>query len=572
MLRRLREYSERQVEPVLTGYGQTAIRYEIQLDGEGRPIGDGLVTLTGAEGRRQDRGRTFSAPALVRTVGIKAKLLVDNGEYALGIARPTGPAGKVADRHRAFIELVRECAATTDDPDMAAVLHFLDTDGPAQLSLPNDFDPAMIVTFSVEGRFPFQAVGVQRFWAERGEEAAGDTVAECLVCGRLRPPVKIMPEMIKGVPGGQTSGTALVSTNENAFTSYGLDAISSAPICFECAEHACKALNQLLRDEGSRIFIRPLVYVYWSREDGGFDIGTLVTQPDAESVGALLASARTGRRSALELDAGGFYCLGLSGSGGRVVVRDWIDTSIERAQANLARYFELQRLVDPYGQEPRYFGLTALSRATLREGAPMTDEPAPGIPRALLRAALTGGPLPDWLLAMTIKRVRAEQGARPAQVVLLKMTLASQRREGLENYMVGLDTDNREPAYLCGRLLAVLDAIQRAALGERNATIIDRFYGTASSAPISVFGRLVRGAQPHLAKLRRDRPGAYRALESDMQQIIDQLDGFPTTLNLRQQGLFVLGYYHQKAHDRAAIIERRAARDAATQTVSSSDQ
>ena len=76
--------------------------------------------------------------------------------------------------------------------------------------------------------------------------------------------------------------------------------------------------------------------------------------------------------------------------------------------------------------------------------------------------------------------------------------------------MSELDLSNHEPAYLCGRLLAVLDAIQSRALNNPNTTIVDRFYGSASSAPASVFGTLLHGAQAHLSKLRKDeRSGTY---------------------------------------------------------------
>lgn len=60
--------------------------------------------------------------------------------------------------------------------------------------------------------------------------------------------------------------------------------------------------------------------------------------------------------------------------------------------------------------------------------------------------------------------------------------------------MVQLDPDNPNSAYRCGRLLAVLEAVQRLAIPGIKATVVDRFFGTASSAPASVFGRLVRGA------------------------------------------------------------------------------
>lgn len=124
--------------------------------------------------------------------------------------------------------------------------------------------------------------------------------------------------------------------------------------------------------------------------------------------------------------------------------------------------------------------------------------------------------------------------------------------------MVQLQSNHPEPAYHCGRLLAVLESIQRGALGDINATIVDRFYGTASTAPASVFGRLLRGAQPHLSKLRRDRPAAGYALQERLEEVLAALPAFPTTLNLKQQGLFALGYYHQRAHDRAQARARAA--------------
>lgn len=120
--------------------------------------------------------------------------------------------------------------------------------------------------------------------------------------------------------------------------------------------------------------------------------------------------------------------------------------------------------------------------------------------------------------------------------------------------MVQLDLDYPDPAYLCGRLLAVLEEAQRAAIPDINTTVADRFYGTASSAPASVFGRLLNGVKPHLAKLQRDNRGAYYGIQARLEDILSLLparESFPRTLNLQQQGLFSLGYYHQRAHDRA---------------------
>jgi CRISPR-associated protein Csd1 len=155
------------------------------------------------------------------------------------------------------------------------------------------------------------------------------------------------------------------------------------------------------------------------------------------------------------------------------------------------------------------------------------------------------------LLYQAVRRSRAEQNVTRQRAALIKLVLLSQRSDTQEDDMVELDLENPNPAYRCGRLLAVLAEIQRNAIGK--AAIVDRFYGTASSAPVAVFGRLVRGAQPHLSKLERDRPGVARALQLRMEDVMSGLAAFPTTLTLEEQGLFALGFYHQRAHDRAQM-------------------
>lgn len=132
--------------------------------------------------------------------------------------------------------------------------------------------------------------------------------------------------------------------------------------------------------------------------------------------------------------------------------------------------------------------------------------------------------------------------------------------------MVELDVHNVQPAYLCGRLLAVLESAQRAAIPEAKATIVDRYYGTASTAPATVFGMLLQGAQSHLGKLERDKPGAYQAIQQRLEEVMAGLQGFPRVLNLQEQALFALGYYHQRAEHRAGIKAAVANKAAAAES------
>jgi len=188
----------------------------------------------------------------------------------------------------------------------------------------------------------------------------------------------------------------------------------------------------------------------------------------------------------------------------------------------------------------------------------------PPTPRALIRSALTGAQLPFDLLYEGVRRNRAEQQVTHARAALMKLVIRSRHGAAMEDRMVSLNSEEQNPAYLCGRLLAVLEQAQRLAVNPK-ATIVARFFGTASSAPLSVFPRLLRGAQAHLAKLERDRRGAYLALQRRMEEIMAGIGNFPATLTLEEQGLFSLGYYHQRAHDRAEARKARAAREAAAE-------
>ncbi len=234
--------------------------------------------------------------------------------------------------------------------------------------------------------------------------------------------------------------------------------------------------------------------------------------------------------------------------------------TVGEVKGHLLTWFSRQRIVGPYGEEPQPLGLYALAAATVRDAQ---RELAPPTPRSLLRSALTGAPLPPGLLYQAVRRNRAEQGITRPRAALIKLVL-SHSPTSKEDSMVQLDQDNPSPAYRCGRLLAVLEQIQHQAIPSAGQTIVDRFFGTASSAPASVFARLIRGAQPHLGKLERDRRGAYVALQRRMEDILAGLpsSGFPRTLTLVDQGVFALGYYHQRAFDRAQAKEASERRKA----------
>ncbi len=561
----LQELRKRPAAGLPPAYQRRAIRYVIDLALDGAYLG--AVDTSSAYERR---GRRFVAPTVKRTSAIRPILFADGADYLLGIAADERRPGDAMKRAAAHLYLARACAAQTGLSAVAAAVAFLErvqSDRHLRDRVVVDApDDAADLTIRVGENLLIDLPEVQSFWASTcARPAAGDLVP-CLVCGALCSPVEVWPVKIKRLPGGQSSGTDLVSGNDPAFESYGIPRAATSATCAACAEHIGNALNTLLADPESHFNVGAVTYVFWAAASEHFDLMSVLSRPEPDQIKALLAAPLTARVGALVADTGRFFAVALSSSGSRIVVRDWLETTIPMVRLNVSRYFASQRIVGWQGEEPRPIGLFQLLRATVRDPKDLPPEQF----RDLFRAILSGMRTPPTLMAAVVRRARSgHEPKRPLitteQAALLKLTLIQEH--DMEDAMTRLETDRKNPAYLCGRLLATLEEVQRAALGyDISATVVDRFFGTASSAPASVFGNLLRGAQPHLSKLRRTRPGAARALEDRITEIASGLpERFPATLNLQQQAVFCLGYYHERAHSAAERARHRAAASVTSQ-------
>lgn len=547
MLRRLVEYAEhldRQGELPPRMYGPTRIRWLIDLSRAGELRGF-VCTASNADEGPAWRGKEYLAPQIRRGSDVRAKLLADRADYALGLlqggANTPRAARRTVEAHAAFVALVRKCAKATGEPDVCAVWSFLKQLDLASLSLPEELGAQDVVTFRVAEILPIELPSVRSFWAAACEpKAKKEQLRYCLVCGRLRAPAERHPVPIKGVPHGQTSGMQIVSAAEDAYESYGLSASLVVPICVECAEHYAQAANALLRSRDTRLVVGPLVCLLWTHRGRDSSAARLLSDPDPGEVRELILSADRGCETGVS-DAGQFYCAALAASGGRIAVRDWTETTISAVERSMARYFRLQRMAASDGTDESPWGVFALAAATVRDAKDIEAWTVD----ALLRVALFGGRVPPLLLYQALRRAKAGQSFSREQAALIKMALASWVSDVEEERMRGLDPERHDPAYLCGRLLAVLERAQASATSGK-ATIGDRLYGFASTAPHAVFPRLLRGSQSHLAKMRRGKPGAHAHIQRQLKEILGLLPEFPAVLDLADQGLFALGCYHQR--------------------------
>jgi CRISPR-associated protein Csd1 len=576
-------------------YGKVKIRWMIPINPDGTLKGS-FEDLKGTT-KAELRGKEYVMPDMVRSSGIKPKLLADNGEYVLGLQKAGADPKKVAERHRQYKDLVHLCAEKTQDPAVVAIDRFLATWKPEEFNQA-DLDPADNFTFQVYGLggrsvIPANAVenntAIQNFWAVH--TAGKDSpLMTCLVTGIENCPVEIrLPVKIKGIPDGQTAGTSLVSANAAPFSSYGLENSLTSPISRDAAEGFGKALNHLIANKESRLYLGPVVYTFWVR--GNFktqvisklcdedqsqeDLDDLLEEDSnlfqTAEARHLFDAARSGRPQ-YGFDAGRFYALSLTASGGRAVVRNYIDIPIAEAASNLQAWFAAMLIVNEYGQtiQKPYLSMRRLLRPLYRDVTKELDLYG----AKLLDVAIHGGKLPLDMLAQAVRRTAIEQSISHPRAALIKLILTTQLATETHNPMENMQELNLDPsfedekdtmAYHCGRLLAHLENIQKAALPEINTTLIDRYYSAAASTPGKVMGELVKDAQGHLRKLRVTKPAVCEALQQGLESITIKFysaEKFPNTLTMQQQSIFALGYYHQRAASRKIAIDRKAEKEA----------
>jgi CRISPR-associated protein Csd1 len=593
ILQALSRYYERLIEQraedvAPAGCSPEKISFEILLtpDGEVAQVNDIRDTSD-----KKPQPRTLLVPASFKRPGTGAKpfFLWDKTSYVLGVSNTSKRADK---EHEAFVELHETALASEDDLGLKAVLSFLRGWSPAQFEA-RGFPPDMVdanLVFRLDGEHCYlhdrpaaRAVRAKLLAGDEGQETAAG-VAVCLVSGEVAPVARLHPA-IKGVNGAQSSGASIVSFNLDAFTSYAKSQGDNAPVSEPAAFAYTTALNYLLRrgeHNRQRLQVGDASVVFWAeavdakQASAAEDLfATLLSPPaddasEAARVRAVLERIAKGRPVAdlaPNLEPGTrMYVLGLAPNASRLSVRFWQVDTLGVLAGRIAQHAEDLRLEPlPWRTEPSVYRLV-VATVPHREGAkPKADDAINIVIGETMRAILSGGPYPRSLLANTIMRFRADGDISGLRVALCKGVLARERRRDIrtseEEIPVSLDKQSTQPGYLLGRLFAVLEHVQRAALGSQiNATIRDRYYGAASATPASIFPVLLRNTQNHLGKLRKERKGQAVNLEKDISEIVGGLpDQFPRSLKIEDQGRFAIGYYHQSQ----SYFTRRDAADGA---------
>lgn len=544
-----------------------------------------------------------------RTSGQFTYFLVDKADYVLGFDPDDAPnkREKLDNARRLFIERIEIASSIVpEEPSLKAVLSFLNNDEERKKCIEQIrssaesnnlfmflyFDssedesslvherPRVKIAWKRMSQMGRQSGGVKNRAKNGGQKRSKSDAnseefealsSQCLICGNNAPPVDKHPQ-IKKIPGGSTSGVALVCFNSKAFESHGFDGNQNAPVCESCAIQYTTALNRLFDsnyvDPQGKVLPRRNIklssdtsVVFWASKESEFanEFGALEPE-DASKIEDLYRSLHHGKRYILD-DPALFHALVVTGGKGRAVLRGYHQSTVSEVANSIISFLDDIDLVPRHPGAPRYPKMSWLVRSLAAQGK--LENVPPNIAGEFFLAILSGpnSIIPRSILMKAVERIHTEPDNPDRnqhkhtreRVALVRISLNRLFRSGdqflrsliQQEIPPMLDPSCRNNAYCLGRLFAVLEKLQGESVGAVNATITDRFYGAASATPAAVFGSLLRKAQHHLAKMN----GPF--YDKKIQEILILLDpenAFPSTLGLDQQGLFALGYYQQR-HD-----------------------
>lgn len=568
MLELLTKYAQSHNLVTEPGFKPKEIKWAIVIDSK---TGFSGLEELGQPEQKNNRGRNFhkcpdlSQPELISGSTARSHFLVET-PGVIALVEVDGQDVKANQKHQSFIALLAE-SGKVHSP-LAIIADYLNDEAvirKIQVSITeNKVKPGDKITFRLDGQFPVESDYWHDWWREYRKALKGEPIKQdvadqmrSVLSGDLINPIKthLKIEGLAGV-GGLSMGDVLIGFDKDAFRSYGLEQSLNAAVSEEDMSAYRAALNDLIKNHSQKLAGTRVVHWFKEKIAKVDDPLEWLTEPPAmdelnaqHGATKLLGSIKMGERA--DLSENYYYALTLSGAGGRVMVRDWMEGQFESLTDNINQWFSDLKIVKKDGDAVAHYPkFLAVLGSTVRD---LNDLAAPNSAK-LWRVAIHNESIPSYFLFQSLARRKIEiiqdQILNSTGLGLIKAYhVRKYRKEGnstlADILKPVLNEDFPNPAYQCGRLLAVLAELQRAALGDVGAGVIQRYYASASTTPALVLGRLTRTSQFHLNKLD---PGLAYWYESKIAGIWNRLkETPPKTLSLEDQSLFALGYYQQLA-------------------------
>ena len=545
------------------GYERKAIDLVLDLDAEGRVIARTPFN------ERSERYQTNVPRWPVRSGkrsgdDIKSAFLADKAEYVLGFN---------VEKAAAWARYHRKHLTGTDDEGLTALLRFLDAPGRGLER--EGLKGNMTVAFLYDGGFLHERPAARAIW--QAIMPRGGDVGRCLMSGEEAPVADLH---LRVTVGG--SMAALVSYNEEALEHYGHEGGGNSPIS-EVAAHAyATALDHLIA-RGHRVTIGTTVLAYWTEiEDTSAaetadqllaDILIGKARPDAKAETAQLRDALAALACGKPVSGvmpEAYYCiLAIEPGIGRHAIRSFLRASMGELARNVSAHREAMRLE----ADDRPHSIRQIAEAVQRDSDRLNKDrpkPSPSLGNDLLRCVVVGAPYPAALINGILARLRAGDEVDGLRAAVLKANLIRNIKEPLT---VTCNPDHPSAAYQLGRLLAAVEAVQRAAMPHVNVTARERYWRMLSARPSVALPGLMGGLTHHLGALRREGKGRLAAfLDRQVQEVADRIGEVPGTMSIADQSLLALGYYQECAAKDARMVARVSEHEAVATDVNSDQE
>lgn len=568
ILQALTEYYEnlaKQEKVDREGWCKAKVSYGINLSQDGRVLG--VIFLKKEEERGKKKvwvPRQIKVPEMVtRSSGISANFLCDNSKYMLGIDGD-GTNQRVLDCFEAAREKHLSLLDGIEGEMARAVRLFFETWDPQEASECEEIREKWEeiteggnLIFCMNWKYAQDDEFIAKAWENAknssSEESKKEPTGICLVTGE-RTEISRIHKAIRGIPGAQSSGAALVSFNAPAFESYGKEQSYNAPVGRYAAFAYSTSLNYLLSQREYAFQVGDSMILSWAQNaqteyQAAFFESTDPKPDNQEEIKEIFENLKKDRPiqiNDISLNPEQkFYILALAPNVARLSVRFFYQDSFGNILKNLSEHYERMSMVKPSWEKKEYLGIRDMLWETVNQNS-RDKSPVPNMSALVLQAILSGSRYPASLYTNVLIRIRAEQGRVTwgrAGIIKAYLIQNDHWKEG-ENYM-GLNEESRETAYVLGRLFSILESIQAEANPGIKATIRDRYFNSACATPASIFPVLVKLKNNHIKKLERDRGSAKPYYEKLLTEIMEKLDEYPKRLSLEEQGKFILGYYHQ---------------------------
>lgn len=543
------------------GWCQAKVSYGINLSTDGNIKNIIWLKDEIQAGKKQIwTSKTMSVPAmLTRSSGIAANFLCDNSKYLLGIDK-SGTGNRIVECFEAAKKKHLKLLGNASGEMAQAICAFFRNWDPEEAKknivvLENweEITDGGNLIFCMNEGYAQDDDEIQKIWDAENEQTETDAEGICLVTGE-RTEISRIHRNIKGVPGAQSSGAALVSFNAPSFESYGKEQSYNAPVG-KYAEFAyTSALNYLLAQRKYTFPLGDSMIMYWAEEAKleYQDVLLALLNPvkdNQNEVHAFFEKLRKDEQimiNDMELNPSQkFYILCLAPNAARLSVRFFYQSSFGNITKNLACHYERMQMIKPKWEEREYLGIEDMLKETVNMNS-RDKKPISNMAAMVFSAILQNSRYPASLYTDALIRIRAEQGCVTwGRASIVKAFLMKNHKNTEGEICMGLNEESNDVAYVLGRLFSVLESIQTDANPGIKSTIRDRYFNSACATPASVFPVLFKLKNSHIKKLEREKESAKVYYEKLLTQIVGKLEMYPKRLSLEEQGGFILGYYHQ---------------------------